>query len=119
MNSKELRIGNTILNTQGTPIEVGLLQIKYAKDFKPIPLTEEWLVRFGFEIYQSYGCINQEPDKFKYRKAIFNNSFLKFDTNFSGWFRIDRTTVSSTCWYVHQLQNLYFALTNEELKLQP
>jgi hypothetical protein len=69
----------------------------------PIPLTEEWLVRFGFEkhkttdIYPTYakGLINVNDGVV----WVVNNGFLNHIK------------------HVHQLQNLYFALTGRELTL--
>jgi hypothetical protein len=77
---------------------------------RPVELTGEWLIKFGFEI-DSHGFVL--PDK---------NS-LSFSITKNGLF--------SPCWldkqlfpgliyvgsvkYVHQLQNLYYALTQTEL----
>lgn len=76
-------------------------------DFEPIPLTPEWLERFGFEVYGS------EP-YWKYADGINgmfkNNRFRLFTFQTHG----DYVPVD----YVHQLQNLYFALTGQELELK-
>lgn len=72
-------------------------------DFDGIPLSEEWLIRFGFEILsgkQGYFAETKTPwfvltktdDVF--RLAFYNTAEIN---------------------YVHQLQNLYFALTGSEL----
>ena len=68
----------------------------------PIPLTEEWLERFGFE--------NNE-------KTAEHNKFIWFKNHIgvSGMLGVVKPV---ECKYVHQLQNLYFALTGEELKLR-
>lgn len=139
MKATELRIGNFIYgyteNDEDEEVEclVKVVVLDYAditdyriwvegfssKDaseyygaFNPIPLTAEWLLKFGFRNtiknrdsgYLQYGlqrmafdfmvCIelDTEPDFYLQNKMILN---LK---------------------YVHQLQNLYFALTGEELK---
>jgi hypothetical protein len=67
---------------------------------KPVPLTEEWLVRFGFE----------ELTSIKWRKGnlVLTNFGHRID-----WVVTDDFGVNLK--YVHQLQNLYFALTGEEL----
>lgn len=72
----------------------------------PIPLTEEWLVRFGFDTFRS---INSDPktfynDRFDYGIEIYQDGSI--------WFEKLRLIK-----HVHQLQNLYFALTGQELKL--
>lgn len=62
--------------------------------FSGIPITEEWLLNFGFKKgvrgwFKTYGR-NQKFNLYMYR-SLFN--------------------------YVHHLQNIYFALTGEELVL--
>ena len=70
-------------------------------DFQPIPLTEEWLLKFGFE--RKIGW----DDLIYYAKN--NVDLYEF---LSGYEYCDFHIK-----HVHQLQNLYFALTGEELKL--
>jgi len=71
-----------------------------------IPLTEEWLLDFGFE-KDELGWFFKENDYCSFGLFFKNNEWL---------FYISDTKIK----YVHQLQNLYFALTNNELtnKLQ-
>lgn len=67
----------------------------------PIPLTEEWVKR----------------SRFKFKKLGFNN--LSISVGLIGGeihFVIDRYYVKLE--YVHQLQNLYFALCGEELEIK-
>lgn len=68
---------------------------------KPIPLTEEWLVSFGLIKDNGY------PYKFlsgfiKIRNGIHFYKYYDLDIELK---------------HVHTLQNLYFALTNQELKI--
>ena len=76
--------------------------------FEPIPLTEEWLLRFGF--IRKY--VSHTP-------YILNDiSIYPTDANFYNivyykGVKIDDIIFKS----VSQLQNLYFSLTNNELKL--
>jgi len=90
--------------------------------WSPIPLTEEWLVKFGFDkknlTHRSDGSISK--DMFvKYPAIVGVNKLNEGDTPF----RFCRAIPSemngynffSFIKYVHQLQNLYFALTGEEL----
>lgn len=74
-------------------------------DIEPIPLTEEWLLRFGFESnpYQDryeLGEIYIDCDKTRGKLELWESK-----TNI----------IINT---VHQLQNLYFALTGKELELK-
>jgi hypothetical protein len=78
----------------------------YGGDLQPIPLTEEWLLKFGFEWK---GLIS----KGRYL-TIFTpcGKALVFKDNY---FIFAGVTIETQIQYVHQLQNLYFALTGEEL----
>jgi hypothetical protein len=77
------------------------------KEFSPIPLTEDWLVRFGF-IFSN----NQTQ-----AKKYYNESGNIFGLNFvDGVYEF--TWGATPIRFVHQLQNLYFALTGEELQLK-
>lgn len=118
MEAKELRIGNWI-NYLGS----GEVQIKDAKALfnsmeqfnyphpkvTPIPLTEEWLIEFSFHSCKSS---NEEDEVIDYWKNI-----LYFDMA-KGLIRISGIETHIEIEYVHQLQNLYFALTGEELNKQ-
>lgn len=80
-------------------------------EFKPIPLTEEWLLKFGFEIEKDprvdhwhFGINPYTQDWMILIKSLGAGFFYQ-----NGYFRIP---------YVHSLQNLYFALTGEELELK-
>lgn len=138
MKASELRIGNyvTIDNSDGWPKMKGIplivTGIRLANDkvfptstgnvslqggkkefsqfdefIQPIPLTEEWLLMFGFEL-QVRGTIKD---------------YLKF--NSYGVSEVLLSSINGTEWttygvrykikYVHQFQNLYYALTGEEL----
>ena len=94
MKAEELRIGNLVLVDGEITIVKGwmihLIQIEKTsnKKIEPIPLTEEWLIRFGF----------------KKDMVLLTNS--DGDNFYLSDFKIE---------YVHQLQNLYFALTGNEL----
>ncbi len=99
MTVKELRIGNLILiNGKQTEIIHLVCDDDYSH-FEPIPLTEEWLVRAGFEF--------DKIDGYWYIDEYWRY-FFEGDVCFLGNF-------SHAVDYVHQLQNLYFALTGEEL----
>lgn len=81
---------------------------------KPIPLTEEWLVKFGFEKDKAHNCY-----------VLYEHDTIDLDLEFSC--TLKNVTIGGfctademkNCKYVHQLQNLYFALTGEELELKP
>jgi hypothetical protein len=108
MTAQELRIGN-LFDNNGivdviTPNEIeALFESEDRIWIKPIPLTEEWLVKFEFE---DKG-VNGFTHKVEY--------LFDFDKNLSHCW--DGAYTDSPCKYVHQLQNLFFVLTGQELTL--
>jgi len=78
-------------------------------DFLFIPLTEQWLKDFGFK---KANHIAQDGYYIPNTDIIFTGRITKLRQNL-GLIGYDRNIH-----YVHQLQNLYFALTGKELILQ-
>ena len=126
MNKEELRIGNLVdfnrqvetvyaIRNSGVDFYKGktkksvIMQSYVWEAIKPIPLTEEWLLKFGFS--EIGGCNEKDFTNGDYN--IFINSIGEVNFLFfreGDWYqKID---------YVHQLQNLYFALTGSELTLK-
>jgi hypothetical protein len=112
MKATELRIGNYIDYT--TEREIVTMQTTYEyirlihngnKNFKPIPLTEEWLLKLGFE-----------SDGIEWWNGILSIGICKEGLRYLPTEQIN-VRVGIVLQHVHQLQNLYFALTNEELTL--
>ena len=121
MEAKELRIGNYIMFSDNNGISYRKISCIKINEFgfysdidgvnlgicKPIPLTEEWLLKFGFVESQDIDTIfGLKLNDFWYINEFqirnkFNAILLEVELK-----------------YVHQLQNLYFALTNEELTLK-
>lgn len=104
MRANELRIGNIvdtavgIIHVEEIPLKSNPLYNSNA--LHPIPLTKEWLKKVDWKGYV----------------------YLSINTNFSLddvghlYYHGDYTGINIQ--YVHQLQNLYFALTNTELELK-
>ena len=113
MKANEVRIGNYI--DYETEREIVTMQITYEyirlihngdKKFKPIELTQEWLLKFGFNQISERVYIKNYH--YGYEFGITNIFIIKNDNCFMRYKHIQ---------YAHELQNLYFALTNEELTL--
>jgi hypothetical protein len=113
MNANELRIGNLVYyriddkmderkswNEEST-IDVQDLWCVERGDtnYTPIPLTEEWLLKFGFIRMHKLYSLN-------------NVNIFKLNSEFI-------SDLDVPVQHVHQLQNLYFALTIEELTYTP
>jgi hypothetical protein len=123
LSAKELRIGNLL---QGEPLQlvnqgiysdgvfaitgygISELEIGHLLKADPIPLTEEWLLRFGFE------KIKKGTEYSKWKK-----DGLKFwwDNLMPGITAFGKCDIGRTD-RVHELQNLYFALTGQELEIK-
>ena len=116
MKTTELRLGNLVYDRSGKllridwweninkvcmDMNIGGTQVhpltEYPEFCKPIPLTEEWLLKFGF---------------FKNDDLFYIGEIgLYLDGNI--WW--NKELINGDCEYIHQLQNLYFALTGKEL----
>ena len=115
IKANELRLGNLILNRHN---EIDIVTDRTFQDFRypkmdgdygyrGITLTEEWFLKAGFDlIYYGYnGLIDIEIMlPWAGRKEIAYS--VRINNEYS---------VGEPFKYVHQLQNLYFALTGEEL----
>jgi hypothetical protein len=121
MKASELRIGNLVFE-KGDIFEItsisrgGDLRLFSSKEnhssgiskVEPIPLTEEWLVRLGFTVGTPY---SNDRGFFSPCKYYFFEGDIEFLLFVSGGRPINNIELE----HVHQLQNLYFALTGEEL----
>lgn len=124
MKANELRIGNYLSgrNTvQVTEILMdGLVRIEDSNSkfyvtgdnpcLEPIPLTEEWLLKFGFSYDERFDSFVKE-----YHNKMFNSKdefIVRKDLV------VCDMDYSPETKHVHQLQNLYFALTGEELTIK-
>ena len=122
MKAEELRIGNLVYH----PLTKSNYKINHSNlcDFAngflfvdPIPLTEEWLLKFGFEkVGIAITSITIAPLNLPCTFNLPNTPF-----SFCQGKLILTTGTGDFCVnieYVHQLQNLYFALTGEELTIK-
>jgi hypothetical protein len=75
-------------------------------NLKPIPITEEWLLKFGF-IKTEY------KSDIIYDSGLQSSTYITIDNDYSSYFMWGEYLTSIK--YVHELQNLYFALTQREL----
>lgn len=125
MKANELRIGNLVWEDySGEMIVFGLVECginprvelrkkpnlpagSYSVDkIQPIPLTEEWLLKFGFNVEAEFNSKDYwYHDKMRTFKGSRFYIYLPYGI-YDGM---------APCKYVHQLQNLYFALTGSEL----
>jgi len=120
MKANELRIGNYFIGYDKTLLQVdtrffalihaGAEVDELVKEF--VPLTEEWLLKFGFtKDYKKENWIGYFPLMLK--KSLQTHWSVRIICNNVK----DHFSTTAEIKHVHQLQNLYFALTGEELKL--
>ena len=112
---EELRATNYVRNFEGKEGEVAELgNFSYfswiEEDWSGIPLTEEWIEKLGF--FRTTDWLFY-TDKFKIEKQALKPIFWDFRCVTGAYSSVKITSLK----YVHQLQNLYFALTGEELVL--
>lgn len=120
MREKDLKIGNYVCNGFGKVIQI-LNNISFhntsgyeIKTLKPILLDVDWLLKFGFI----------ETEKMTYEKTQIGNDIdltvqlREYHLCVTLW---QDDPVYLTYYYgeyfVHNLQNLFYALTGEELEL--
>lgn len=114
MKANELRIGNYVLDNLG-----GLLKIKGVSEQSDlshiigIPITEEWLMKFGFE-KEIYSSPYSYKVYYKIPSVISLELFPQCNNNIYFEYEWGDVWIKS----VHQLQNLYFALTGDELEIE-
>ncbi len=111
MKANELRIGNWVSTIYGMEFQVYPMAFKQMptdekhnlilNTWKPIPLTEKWMLELGFE--------DGEEGHYYINKFIINIYGEVYWGDSEEWL--------GELQYVHQLQNLYFAITGEELTI--
>ena len=133
INANELRIGNWVHhfddgNIQTKSVDINLAENKnHENDYNPIPLTPEILEKCGFATRDDSGIIYYELSIPKDNIAPHGSNVYELSgLRLAG--SLDTITISYTVnnhWAarnitsLHQLQNLYFALTSTELEYTP
>jgi hypothetical protein len=121
LSATELRIGNLVnYDTAEGDVFTNVIDwqdLKWLSEdeqgfnlvHNPIPLTEEWLLKFGFE-YRKEILFDGW-----YSKLINYNSIRIFKDE-NGFFKYYSSITNIH--YVHQLQNLFYCLCGKELTLK-
>lgn len=121
MKANEIRINNYLNFTCSDPIKQvqvdkgyflsqGFWRDLHDGCFKPIPLTEEWLLNLGIKKkeFDDYYTLSENYWGIHISKS--DNG--KFDVHIRNEYMLCEIK------HVHQLQNLYFALTGEKLTIK-
>ena len=116
LKKSELRIGNYV---QYPLLAVSAIdsgeEIDRINDAagQPIHITVEWLVKFGFEKHKTekgYG-LTKKPLTF-YVHVVDGEEMISYPSY------LKKSPIELIVNFVHELQNLYFALTGKELKIK-
>jgi hypothetical protein len=125
IQANNLRIGNWVMNQSGylndipigKPVQIDIDGFRWASFYLPIPLTEEWLLKFGF-IKDEWGaeqCGSVIGDLYVHDLI----QICIVDGVFYSYVHIDDDSYYSfkdiELPYVHSLQNYVHARTNTEL----
>ena len=111
IKSNELRIGNTILYVERIVTIKNAVELHNAIDsstnilYSPIPITPEILEKCGFDLSLAYRINDFSFEWYEIPKCV--TVFYK------------KVCIEVHVKYLHQLQNLYYSLTNEELEFKP
>lgn len=124
IKANELRLGNWVTNGEGVWLPVheiledgklvcypnnGTVKLRCViNNPQPIPLTEKWLLRFGIDHKKT---IEKKGGNIEIELKSGHVVVLGSDSCTGGM------CYFVECKFVHQLQNLYFCLTGEELTI--
>lgn len=135
MENREFRLGNFVFDRRGRIIKIDFFEhlenelsckfgqkkendiplVEFTDKANPICVNDEWLIKLGFIKYDQMGENSfwnySLPNQRCWNIAIFGNDiYVSF-----GSLNWDNCPIIK---HVHQLQNLYFALTGQELELK-
>jgi hypothetical protein len=109
----ELRLGNLIIEDHEITTFNGDFYHWIEGLIKPIPLTKEWLLKFGFEFYVDTWYLKG----FALWETEWGDD--KGNTGIGYFYELrQHGMMDQHIKYIHQLQNLYFALTQDNLKFK-
>ena len=130
---EELRLGNYVKDRGGKTIRIDFFEhfekdydckfgqknffngdevhplTEYTQYAQPIALTEEWLLKFGFIKIENINCWVKNWGR--------NGAeFVKFDDYYKLFsYQLGNANYRVIEYGVHQLQNIFYAITNQEL----
>jgi hypothetical protein len=127
MKAKDFRIGNLVYYhiedpmderkewDEISPIDYDDLRCfetyKDNSEYRPIPLTEEWLLKFGN---------TEKSNRFPNEITILDRFLFIWKESYKYWYVITSKSKEylTKIEFVHEYQNFIFALTDEELEIK-
>ena len=128
---EELRVGNTVLHkasvrilpTQLTLQHFELMAKNGSKDFFSLVLKADVLVRYGFVENKSYPLLPTSrefslplPLPGDHKAELF--AWIKSNGECFGRAMITNIVISQNFYHLHQLQNIFYSLTGQEMELK-
>jgi len=131
INANELRLGNYVMQKVSTRVIITKCTFQHfellgkgrTNEFFPVLLKAELLQNSGFLENKDYPLLPQARE-FKLALPVIgankNEIYAYIKNNKECFARatINNLPVSNNLYHLHQLQNLYFALTGEELEVK-
>jgi ribosomal protein L33 len=130
MEVSELRIGNYIYkrSNRNEPLKVDIQLFttvcRMPTFYKPVPISEEWLLKLGFiksdeDLFELSLPTDRSQELFVFEIWTRIETGMVINIGVTQGSHPDQTDVGlNHIKYVHQLQNLYFAITGEELEVK-
>lgn len=116
MKTSQLKLGNIVFHN-GSVKKIDGIQPRWVwvdtmdsvpdEELEQIPLTEEWLLKFGAK--------ELKPKRGVLKEFVLKTVRIEFSNSHNFYYKNSKVIISS----VHQLQNLFYALTGQELILKP
>lgn len=133
MKQSELRIGNYVWDSTDNVIQVRSINSPiyisnasptiecngihyYLYYYKPIPLTEEWLHKFGFEIEEKWDS-KAGKNFLQHDKEVVISLSHHYGNHIYLLNAIHNPSPRYMIEYVHELQNVYHILTGQNLDI--
>ena len=127
IQENELRIGNYVnkITTSDNDADLTIVNaldifnVSADLDFyEPIPLTEEWLLKFGFEKKKWVSELPNSIECFYFEKNGIIVYLLKYCFEIEIITKAGQFNTFKSWNYVHQLQNIFYCFCGTEITIQ-
>jgi hypothetical protein len=115
IEARELKIGNWVSFEDHLIKQQRIVFLSEKADLsmvEPIPLTEDWLLRFGFDYVRGEEYHNKRINEGAFHLKRVGDAFNHW------YFYHKDKMITTNIRFVHQLQNIFFAMKSEELELK-
>ena len=124
MKANELRLGNYVKITGSTVRLDSAMKLAFILEedgeytrTAPVPLNQDWLLKLGFERQELFLLYYKKHNQVEFNIFSWETPVGQSNGVPAGEFYMMINGIIHIINSVHQLQNLYFALTREELTI--